>query len=39
MKETYVKPQLSEEILEENDIVTSSTIDPDGEDNDIEIQW
>ena len=38
MKENYVKPQLSEEILEENDIVTSST-QPDGEDNDWEIEW
>ena len=39
MKENYVKPQLSEEILEENDIVTSSPLIPDGEDNDWEIDW
>ncbi len=39
MKETYIKPQLSEELLEEKDIVTTS---PDGEDNEIdggEIFW
>ena len=38
MKETYIKPQLSEELLEEKDIVTAS----DGEDNEIdggEIFW
>lgn len=36
MKEIYVKPQLLVEELEEKDIVTSS---PDGNDNEIEIDW
>ena len=37
MKETYVKPQLLVEELEEKDIVTSSTLEEG--DNDIEIEW
>lgn len=38
MKEIYIKPQILEEELEENDIVTSSPV-VDGEDNDAEIDW
>lgn len=37
MKEIYVTPEIFEEELEEKDIVTSSVVD--GEDNDIEIEW
>ncbi len=37
MKREYEKPQISEELIDERDIITSST--PDGEDNDVDIEF